>query len=359
MLWRQTKGVLSLQSIRDVWQRVRPKSQWAPQATCARHAVNPQNFCLSQYWPTEKYWTDRSNQEWYSLVHLILQLSFRELTLTLTLLIHLNPHTSMGPDSILTWILQDFAPLLVPPLCAIYNSSIRESSLWAIWKSAKVVPIPKNNPSTSVQKDLRPVSLMPVLAKELEFFVCRWLMQLVDHHFDRSQYGAISNSSTMHALVDLLYDWFVATDSGDRMVRTRLLDCRKASDLMNHRLLLNKLCHLDLPTFIVSWTGAFLQDRHQWVRVREHVTAWLPVHGEAPQGTGRLPPDDKWSVGAPPTLWVCWWHHDLGDVLGVVWRLCHTGYRWWRHYLISKIMRGSSMQIRLIKSPVVDQKFEV
>ena len=40
---------------------------------------------LSQYWPTKSYWTDRTNQEWYILVYLWVQLSFRELILTLQL----------------------------------------------------------------------------------------------------------------------------------------------------------------------------------------------------------------------------------------------------------------------------------
>ena len=38
------KGVLSVQSVCDVWQRVRPESQWARQATCAHHALNPRFF---------------------------------------------------------------------------------------------------------------------------------------------------------------------------------------------------------------------------------------------------------------------------------------------------------------------------
>ena len=60
-----------------------PKSQWAQQATCAHHALNLRTFFSSQYWPTENYWTDRNNQEWYILVHLRVQLPFQELTLTL------------------------------------------------------------------------------------------------------------------------------------------------------------------------------------------------------------------------------------------------------------------------------------
>ena len=96
MLWQQMKGILSWQSVRDVrqsknfWkvlgQTVQPKSQWARQAICARHALNPQIFFLSQYWPMPWKTTEQTeilNPEWYILVHLRMQLSCRVLTLTL------------------------------------------------------------------------------------------------------------------------------------------------------------------------------------------------------------------------------------------------------------------------------------
>ena len=40
------------------------------------------------------------------------------------------------------------------------------------WKEANVVPVPKIQPPRVVESDLRPLSLMPTLAKVLEF-VCR------------------------------------------------------------------------------------------------------------------------------------------------------------------------------------------
>ena len=96
MLWQQMKGILSLQLVRDVWQsknfwkvlgqRVQPKSQWAQQAICACHALNPQIFFLSQYWPMPQKTTEQTeilNPEWYILVHLRVQLSCQVLTLTL------------------------------------------------------------------------------------------------------------------------------------------------------------------------------------------------------------------------------------------------------------------------------------
>ena len=45
----------------------------------------------------------------------------------------LDPWNGAGPDGIPTWLLRDFTPLLAAPMCAIFNSSIRESALPVMW----------------------------------------------------------------------------------------------------------------------------------------------------------------------------------------------------------------------------------
>ena len=70
-----------------------------------------------------------------------------------------------GADGIPTWLLHDFTPLLASPVCAIFNSSIRESALPVMWQRATGVPIPKTNPPRRVEKDLHPVSLTPSAGK--------------------------------------------------------------------------------------------------------------------------------------------------------------------------------------------------
>ena len=129
------------------------------------------------------------------------------------------------------------------------------------------------------------MSLTLVLAKELEFFICDWMLQLAGDQLDPSQFGAIKNSYTVHALVDLVHDWSVATDSSDKMVRALLLDYRKAFDLIDHHILLRKLGQLRLLEFIVLWVGAFLHGRQQRVMVEQSISDWLPVNGGMPQGT--------------------------------------------------------------------------
>ncbi len=201
----------------------------------------------------------------------------------------LNSRKAMGPDGMPTWVFHAFAPLLAPPICAIFNASIRESTLPTVWKCATIVPIPKTNPPRSVEKDLRPISLTPVLSKELEHFVCLWIMKIVGDRIDQCQFGAVCGSSTVHALVDLVHDWANRTDRSNTMIRAVLLDYRKAFDLIDHHILLQKLDNLGLPGFIVSWVAAFLQGRKQQVKIDQYVTDWLPVHAGVPQGT-RLGP---------------------------------------------------------------------
>ncbi len=58
----------------------------------------------------------------------------------------INTSKAVGPDAIPNWLLKDLAPWLASPVCAIWNSSLRESYLPDIWKSGDVCPLPKVNP---------------------------------------------------------------------------------------------------------------------------------------------------------------------------------------------------------------------
>ena len=61
-------------------------------------------------------------------------------------------------------------------VCHIH-SSILEGYLPSIWKSANVVPVPKVHPPRSIESDLRPISLIPILAKQLESSVGEALLE--------------------------------------------------------------------------------------------------------------------------------------------------------------------------------------
>ncbi len=82
-------------------------------------------------------------------------------------LLKVNPRKASEPDKIPGWILKDFASVLGASICAIYNSSIRSGVLPQMWRSADIAPLPKINPPKAIESDLRPISLTPVISKNL------------------------------------------------------------------------------------------------------------------------------------------------------------------------------------------------
>ena len=68
-------------------------------------------------------------------------------------------------DGLPNWILRDFCSQLSGPVCAIFNASIREGTVPALWKEATVIPVPKSHPSQLIETDMRPISLTPTLSR--------------------------------------------------------------------------------------------------------------------------------------------------------------------------------------------------
>ena len=173
-----------------------------------------------------------------------------------------------GPDDIPAWILRDLDELAAP-LASIYNSSLREGVIPDLWKTAIIVPVPKKHPPRHIEKDLRPISLTPIVSKVFESLVLRWVDKFIQPHLDCRQFGSLAGTCTTDALVEMVHQWYEATDSLGTWARVLLLDYSKAFDLINHDILIGKLQGMGLPPHLVRWMAAFLLDRHHRVRIGE------------------------------------------------------------------------------------------
>ena len=88
----------------------------------------------------------------------------------------------------------------------ILNASYHEQILPTTWKKADVSPLPKKTPVNTLEKDLRPISLTPCVSKVAEEFIVEdYVKPAILNVVDRSQYGAIPNSSTTMALISMLH----------------------------------------------------------------------------------------------------------------------------------------------------------
>ena len=196
----------------------------------------------------------------------------------------INIHKSPGPDGLPNWLLRDMASFLANPICAIFNASVKQSIVPQIWKQANIIAVPKVKPPVSIETDLRPISLTPTLAKQLEWFVGHRILEKVAPQINERQFGVVQGRSTTHALVDILHHWHEALDAG-KSVRSVFIDYTKAFDHLDHSILLNKCIALDIPHTVIKWLYSFLNERQQRVKIGTVLSPWTTMKGGMPQGT--------------------------------------------------------------------------
>ena len=178
----------------------------------------------------------------------------------------LNPTKAQGPDGVPAWLLKENANCLSKPITDILHCSFQEGRL--PWKKADVVPVPKEKTVKDVNKDLRPISLTPILSKVAEDFVVEeFVKPAVLKEIDETQFGTVPKSSTTQALISMVHEWTKHTDGNGSKARFVLFDFRKAFDLIDHSILAQKLTKLDLPYGILCWIINFLKSRKQRVKL--------------------------------------------------------------------------------------------
>ena len=105
------------------------------------------------------------------------------------------------------WQLKENANCLSKPNTDILNCSFQEGRLPPTWKKADVVPVPKEKPVKDVNKDLRPISLTPILSKVAEDFVVEeFVKPAVLKEIDETQFGTVPKSSTTQALISMVHE---------------------------------------------------------------------------------------------------------------------------------------------------------
>ena len=96
---------------------------------------------------------------------------------------------AVGPDNVPAWVLRDNASTLAAPLTALFNTSLRDGVIPALWKTAHVIPLPKKQPPRSIEKDIRPISLTPIVSKIFESIVMKWVDHILENKIDDKQFG--------------------------------------------------------------------------------------------------------------------------------------------------------------------------
>jgi len=83
---------------------------------------------------------------------------------------------------------------------------------------------------------------------------------------DPRQFGSIKDSSTTHALIDILHFWH-STVHARKLVRVVFLDYSKPFDQVSHSTLIEKFKKLGLSPTPLTWLCGYLSNRQQHVKL--------------------------------------------------------------------------------------------
>lgn len=138
--------------------------------------------------------------------------------------------------------------------------------------------------STSIYDPSRLLPLFPKLQRSILLKVISNLLYL--RKIDIYQFGTIPKSCTTHALINMTHNMYVSTDGNGPTNRVVLFDFRKAFDLINHTILVQKLLTYDIPRPIVCWIIDFRINPKQRVKfANDCFPEWQCVPAGVPQGT--------------------------------------------------------------------------
>ena len=161
-------------------------------------------------------------------------------------------------------LLKVSAPYIADEVTFICNHSIINSVFPSKWREAKITPLHKNGPHEEVN-NYRPISILPVLSKVLEKHVHESLSDFLHEYnlLHKTWSGFRTQHSCETALVNMIDSWLNALDNG-KMVGVMLVDFKKAFDLVDHQILIDKLKVYGINDAL-SWFDTYLvKESNRW-----------------------------------------------------------------------------------------------
>ena len=190
-----------------------------------------------------------------------------------------------GLDDISAKIIKLSGPYITKVLVQICNRSIETGTFPKPWKMAKVIPLYKKNGKED-PGNYRPISILPVLSKILEKHVATSLLEFlnVNDLLAKRQSGFRSKHSCETAL-HLMIDEWSSHLLDKKMVGLLFVDFSKAFDLVDHKIILQKLAEYNFHDSSLAWFTSYLSDRKQIVKVNGCTSEECPIKSGVPQGS--------------------------------------------------------------------------
>jgi hypothetical protein len=195
-----------------------------------------------------------------------------------------NNSTATGPDGLTVLHLKHLGPAGTEYHTDLFNLSVRNAVVPAIWKTALVIPVPKPGKLVDKGASYRPISLLSPVVKILERLFLPSLTSALQA--SPTQHGFRLDRSTITAsllLASQVSEGFSCNKPAKR-IATVAINISKAFNLVDTTLLLQQISNLDLQHDLVRWLSAYLHGRTAACIYQGARSKFRTVHVRVPQG---------------------------------------------------------------------------
>ena len=189
-------------------------------------------------------------------------------------------------DQIPVKIYKCIAPFIIVPITHIINKSLSSGTMPISCKNAIIAPVYKGEGDKLDPGNYRPISILPILGKCIEYFVNKDLMEYVNNNniLNDRQFGFRKDNSTTYLMLEL-FDKIYSSKERGKKPAILFLDIKKAFDTVDHNILLKKLRHYKIHGTIYKWFKSYLSDRYQSTKLGNCISIALLILLGVPQGS--------------------------------------------------------------------------
>ena len=153
-------------------------------------------------------------------------------------------------------------PAICSSLASLSTAILRHGYMPKPIRDCTIVPIPKGNKDLSSSDNYRPIALAPTLSKALEWCI---LLSYPDHFLTSGlQFGFKQKMSTTlctGAVSRCMHE--------NSAVYACFIDASKAFDLVNHKILFERLFDRKLPAYLIRFFLSWYKEQRMRVRLGE------------------------------------------------------------------------------------------
>ena len=173
----------------------------------------------------------------------------------------------------------------IKPLTYLINSSFESGTFPEELKLAKVIPIFKSEDKQDIS-NYRPISILSFFSKVFEKTMHNHLINFIDANkiLYTYQFGFRKSHFTNHAIISLVEKVNNAMNSGKISIGV-FLDLRKAFDIVDHCIQLDKLYKYGIRGTPWNWFKSYLENGKQYVCYNDTLSATMPITHGVPQGS--------------------------------------------------------------------------